>query len=176
MYIRKTDDADKPVILNVERKAFCRNEESELVENLLNDPTAKPLLSLLAFKNKKPAGHILFTRARINDSPYKIMLLAPLAVIPEYQKQGIGKGLIKKGLEILKDSGTALVFVLGHPEYYPLCGFKPAGKLGFDAPYPVPDKHAEAWMVQELKHGVVEKASGKVLCADVLNRPEYWRE
>jgi putative acetyltransferase len=72
--------------------------------------------------------------------------------------------------------GVELVFVLGHPGYYPRHGFTPAGVLGFHAPYPIPEKNADAWMVQELHPGVIGRARGKILCADAINRPEYWRE
>ena len=104
------------------------------------------------------------------------MILAPLAVIPDKQSRGVGGRLIREGLRLLSESGVELVFVLGHPEYYPRHGFKPAGALGFEAPYSIPDEHADAWMVQELCPGVIGRVSGKVMCADVLNQPEHWRE
>lgn len=104
------------------------------------------------------------------------MILAPLAVIPDFQKLGIGGKLIETGLEILSKSGTDLVFVLGYPEYYTRFGFKPATCLGFEAPYPIPAKHADAWMVQSLSQDVIGSVSGKVVCANTLNKPEYWRE
>jgi putative acetyltransferase len=69
-----------------------------------------------------------------------------------------------------------LVFVLGNPEYYPSFGFKPAGNLGFDEPYPIPEKNADAWMVQALRPGAIGTIGGKIICADKLNKPEYWRE
>ena len=96
--------------------------------------------------------------------------------MPDIQKQGIGGRLIERGLQLLSRSGVDLVFVLGHPEYYPRYGFKPAGHLGFEAPYPIPDEHADAWMVQALRPGVIGSVSGKVICADALNKLEYWRE
>lgn len=76
----------------------------------------------------------------------------------------------------MSESGVELVFVLGHPDYYPRYGFKPAGVLGYEAPYPIPDEQADAWMVQELRPGVIDSVSGKVICADVMNQPEHWRE
>ena len=76
----------------------------------------------------------------------------------------------------MSESGVELVFVLGHPEYYPRHGFTPAGALGFEAPYPIPDEHAEAWMVQELRPGVIGSVCGRVICADMLNKPEHWHE
>lgn len=178
MYIRETNDADLNDILFVEREAFNSNKEADLTKDMLADPSAKPLLSLIAYMEDQPAGHILFTKAHLSNTPRKVAvsILAPLAVIPKFQKQGIGGALVKKGLELLSKSGVDLVFVVGHPEYYPQHGFTPAGKLGFEAPYPIPEKNANAWMVQALRPDVIGSVSGKVICCDVLNKPEFWRE
>jgi putative acetyltransferase len=161
----------------VEREAFKSNIEANLVRDLLADPSAKPILSLIAFVNKQAVGHILFTTAHLLSVPrVEVSLLAPLAVKPTFQKQGIGGTLIKKGLELLSKSNIALVFVLGHPQYYPRYGFMPAGKLGFEATYQIPEKDAAAWMVLALRPDVIGKVSGRVVCCDALNKPEYWRE
>jgi putative acetyltransferase len=178
MDIRETSALDLENILSVERAAFGHDTEAELVRELLNDPSAKPFLSLLAFQDDKAVGHILFTNARLTktSNAVSISLLAPLAIVPDYQRQGIGGQLIKRGLKILSESGIALVFVLGHPEYYPRHGFQVAGCLGFEPTYPISDKHKEAWMVQALRSDVIGSVCGKVVCADALNKPEYWRE
>ena len=102
--------------------------------------------------------------------------MAPLAVVPEYQKRGIGAKLTEDGLYRIAESGADLVFVLGHPEYYPRFGFQPAGKCGFDAPYPIAEKNSDAWMVKELRPDTIGYFGGKVVCANELNKPEYWRE
>jgi putative acetyltransferase len=178
MYIRETKDADLKDILFVEREAFNSNKEADLTKDMLADPSAKPRLSLIAYIEKQPAGHILFATGHLSNAPKKVAIsfLAPLAVIPKFQKQGIGGSLIKKGLELLSKAPVDLVFVVGHPEYYPRHGFTPAGKLGFEAPYPIPEKHADAWMVQALRPNVIGSVSGKVICCDALNKPEHWRE
>jgi len=178
LQIREAVETDLNDVLLIERLAFGYDKEANLVRDLLHDPSAKPVLSLLAFKKDRAVGHILFTTARLSgiQDTASIAILAPLAIVPEAQKQGIGGKLIELGLELLSKSGVDLVFVLGHPEYYPRYGFKPAGHLGFEAPYPIPDKHAGAWMVQALRSGVIGTVSGKVICADELNKPEHWRE
>jgi predicted N-acetyltransferase YhbS len=173
--------ADLASVLEVERVAFGPEQAPEilpLVEALLNDPTAEPRVSLLAYQNDRPAGHILFTHARIStpDPAPPAAILAPMAVIPEFQSQGIGGLLIQNGLRRLQESGVDLVFVLGYPNYYSRHGFQPAGVHGLDAPYPIPEKNAAAWMVQELRPGVLGSVKGTLMCADSLNRPEYWRE
>ena len=181
MKIKNTVATDLHTILYVENKAFGNIQGPEivkLVKVLLNDPSAMPLLSLLAMDENQAVGHILFTQAQIinANNPISTVILAPLAVIPTAQSQGIGGKLIKEGLKRLSKLGVELVFVLGHPEYYPRYGFKPAGMLGFEAPYPIPEQHANAWMVQELRPNIIGNASGKVKCADVLNQPEHWCE
>ena len=181
MEIRKSTESDKSAIETVHLKAFGEDEGPEiaqLVNDLLEDETAYPLLSLVAVKNSKIVGHILYTNAKITQTnrPVSAQLLAPLAVLPEAQNQGIGTRLIREGMRQLKESGVELVFVLGHPGYYPRCGFITAGVAGFEAPYPIPEKNSAAWMVQELKQGVIGRVKGKVQCAKVLNQPQYWRE
>ena len=178
MHIREALDSDLADILLVERLAFGQDDEAELVKNLLNDPSAKPILSLIALKDDRAVGHILFTSAHLSNTRHaaSVVILAPLAVIPEVQKQGIGGKLIQRGLQLLSKSGIDLVFVLGHPEYYPHHGFKPAGQLGFEAPHPIPDEHADAWMVQALHPDIIGSVCGKVICAGALNKPEHWRE
>lgn len=180
MIIRRTDDSDVNAFLSVQRVAFGDDEGPEIIElvkNLLADPSAKPLLSLIAVDKGAVVGHILFSRAQVTPTiNIAAAILAPLAVTPPFQRQGVGGELIKEGLKILSDHGVELVFVLGHPEYYPRYGFRPAGKLGFEAPYPIASEVAEAWMVQELSPGLIGSAKGKVFCAKALDRPEYWSE
>ncbi|MDL2210395.1 N-acetyltransferase [Desulfovibrio sp. OttesenSCG-928-O18] len=180
MLIRKTLGHDFNAIMDVEKAAFGHEKEADLVAELLADPSAEPVLSLLAFHNNSAVGHILFTRVRFagQNGPQPLMhILAPLAVKPEYQKQGIGGMLIAEGLKILRENGSELVFVLGHKEYYPRHGFiTDAGGLGFSAPYPIPAEHAGYWMVQPLTPKGLEIAKGRILCADTLQKPEHWRE
>jgi putative acetyltransferase len=178
MNIREAADSDLNEVLSVERLAFGYEKEANLVKDLLNDTSAKPTLSLLAVKGEQAVGHILFSKVRLTQTQVNVSaaILAPLAVVPDAQSQGVGGRLIESGLQRLKKSGVELVFVLGHPEYYPHFGFKPAGQLGFEAPYPIPDEHAGAWMVQELRPGIIGSIQGKVICSDELNKPEHWRE
>jgi putative acetyltransferase len=151
-------------------------KEADLAKHLLTDPTAKPLLSLMAFIEDHHAGPILFTKARLLNSPREIAVsfLAPLAVEPKFQRQGVGNGLLNKGLEHLSKSGVKLVFVVGYPSYYPRHEFAPAGTLGFETPYPILKLHANAWMVKALRPDVIGSVSGKVVCCDTLNKPALW--
>ena len=179
--IRKSIESDKLEIENNHTKAFGETkgpEIAELVKGLFNDKTAMPVFSLVAVEGEKIVGHILYTKVEIIQTTESVsaQILAPLAILPGFQKKGIGAQLIKEGLKLLKDSGVELVFVLGHPGYYPRTGFTPAGVLGFKAPYHIPEEHAGAWMVQGLCSGVIGRIKGAVQCSDVLNQPEHWRE
>lgn len=181
MKIRKSTESELGEILNIHTQAFGKDEGpiiSQLVKDLLVDKTAMPTLSLVAVHSDKLIGHILFTKVEVTgaESPIIAQILAPLAILPEEQNKGTGEKLINEGLRLLKESGTELVFVLGHPTYYPRCGFIPAGKQGYEAPYPIPEENAEAWMVQGLIGDVLINNSGKVQCSVVLDEPHHWRE
>ena len=178
MEIRETDDGDIDDIFEVEKNAFGNEKEAILTKDLLNDETAKPCLSLLAFDGDKAVGHILFTGASIDghEADIKASILAPLAVIPEAQNQGIGGKLIKEGLRYLTHAGIDLVFVLGYPEYYTRHGFQPAIPRGLIPPYPIPDEVSDAWMIQALRPDLPDTLDGRVMCCDALDSPEYWIE
>ncbi len=179
--IRKSTESDKTEIGNVHTKAFGEKkgpEIADLVKGLMNDKTAIPLFSFVAVEDNEIIGHILFTKAKLTGTTESVavQILAPLAVLPDAQNKDVGGRLIKEGLSQLKKSGIELVFVLGHPDYYPRSGFAPAGALGYEAPYPIPAEHAGAWMVQGLSDGVIGRVTGKIQCSEVLDQPEHWRE
>lgn len=150
----------------------------QLIADLLVDESAQPVLSLVATVDNSIVGHILFSKVRLRQSGREVSaaILAPLAVHPDFQSRGIGGQLVTEGLNQLSESGVELVFVLGHPGYYPRFGFSAAGIMGFEAPYPILQENAEAWMVKALRPGVVDGAGGRVICADALADPKYWRE
>ena len=178
--IREAGDKDRQAVLSVEHAAFEASGEAEegvqLGRDALDDPTASELGSLMAFEDNTPVGHILLTKAHLNTHPNRrVALLAPLAVLPAFQKQGIGGQLIEEGMKQLEQQGVELVFVTGHPSYYPRHGFRCAFDFGFDPPYPE-EKYPDSWMVRELCPGAIDKlAPGKLVCAKSIDRPEYWQ-
>jgi len=188
MRIRPAHDRDFEDVLRVERDAFGGGDvEAGLVEALLGDATASPAISLVAEEGGRVVGHVLLTRARIErigerasgeSAPEEplLLLLAPLAVAPEAQSQGVGSALVRWSLEAARQAGAVAVFVLGHVGYYPRFGFEPAARRGLAAPYPIPDEVADAWMVAELAPGALGELAGTVRAAETLMRPEYWRE
>lgn len=158
--IRPETPSDYPAIAEVNDLAFGQPNEGKLIENLRKNQKFVPELSLVAEVNGKIVGHILFFPIKIKSAGGKgkdTISLAPLAVLPDFQNQGIGGELIKEGLKACQKNGYDSVVVLGHPEYYPKFGFEPTGKWGIRDPFGAP---AEAFMALELKRGSLEDISG----------------
>lgn len=151
-------------VFEVNRAAFGQENEAKLVDSLRSNPKVfVPELSIVATEHNKIVGHILFTKINIKDNKGNINIslgLAPMAVKPELQKNGIGGQLIRKGLETAKDLGFKSVIVLGHENYYPKFGFEPAKKWNIKAPFDVP---SNAFMAIELQPGGLKNISGTVI-------------
>lgn len=152
---------DYAVIFEVNKLAFGQENEAHLVENIRQAANFNPKLSLVAIKNEKIVGHLLFSPIVIQTPKDNIpaLALAPLAVRPEFQNQGIGSKLVKQGLEECQSLGHKVVVVIGHPNYYTRFGFSSATAKGLKAPFPVPD---EAFMVLELVSGALDEISGMI--------------
>ncbi|WP_168567106.1 GNAT family N-acetyltransferase [Crateriforma spongiae] len=179
--IRQSDEHDRDEILAVHLDAFGNDEGpviATLVDQMFDDATGKPIYSLVAEADERIIGHVLFTAVTMEPAatPLKHQILAPLAVVNEQQGRGIGGRLVRDGFRRLADDGVDLVFVLGDPDYYSRFGFKPAGVRGFQAPHPIPDQHAGAWMVHELETGVIDSCGGTVKCCNALNDRKHWIE
>ncbi len=137
MTIRLEDSTDWQAIYAVYVSAFGQSAEADLVRNMHSDGDL--ILSLIAY-NDQPAGHIAYSHLVLHEaSDLKACVLAPLAVAPAFQKQGIAAALVRHSLERLKADGYDLVVVLGEPHYYGRFGFDPklAEKLKtpYDGPY-----------------------------------------
>ncbi len=181
MELRPASDSDLPAIGRLHVDAFGPQEGPEvadLVADLLRDETALPRVSIVAEADGVLAGHVLFTAAGLDSDAASPVasILAPLGVASGYQRQGVGGLLVDRGLALLIEQAVDLVFVLGHPSYYPRFGFRPARELGFDAPYPILPENDAAWMVKALQPGALDRFAGTVACASALDRPEHWTE
>jgi putative acetyltransferase len=133
--IRSERPGDIPAIRTVHRRAFGKDQEANLVDALRSDGAVT--LSLVATDDDQVVGHILYSPAEIGH--VSGAGLAPVAVLPEHQRQGIGGRLIEEGNRRLKDAGCPFVVVLGHADYYPRFGFTPARPLGITCEWNVPD-------------------------------------
>ena len=142
--IRQENKNDYEEIYNVVKTAFETAEhsdgnEQDLVVALRNSDSFIPELSLVAIKDNKIVGHILFTKIKIGN--HEELALAPLAVLPEYQKQGIGSKLIQQGHKIAKELGYHYSIVLGSETYYPKFGYVPAIQYEIKAPFEVSNEN-----------------------------------
>jgi putative acetyltransferase len=158
MHIRPERPGDIPGTRAVNRAAFDTTMEAHLVDLLREQAT--PNVSLVADDRGAICGHILFTPVTLIDHPeLRIMGLAPMAVVPAKQRQGIGSALIHEGLERCRQLGFSAVVVLGHAEYYPRFGFAPASRLGLGCEYDVPE---DVFMALELEAGILHGKSGTI--------------
>jgi putative acetyltransferase len=149
---------DIPMIHAVHAEAFETEAEARLVDRLRDG--ADPFLSLVARFGDVVVGHILFTPVQLADRGKAGLLgLAPMAVLPAFQGQGIGGQLIEQGLAAARELGARGVVVLGHADYYPKFGFRPAADFGLTNEFRAP---AENFMALELVPGGLSAASGQV--------------
>lgn len=157
MIIRHEEPQDIAAIRQVNEQAFGGSGEANAIEALRDRGAAT--LSLVAEIDDRVVGHLFFTPAAIEtaDHTWPALGLAPLAILPEYQRQGIGSALMKAGLAECARLGYERVIVLGHPQYYPLFGFMRASLYGIRPEWEAPD---EAFMVLELQHGALDGVSG----------------
>ena len=157
--IRAEQPSDKPGIAEVNRAAFGQPAEAALVDELRN--VADPYISLVAEHDGKVVGHILFTPVSIRDEHEHsdAIGLGPMAVHPDHQRCGVGTKLVRAGLDECARRSHPVVFVLGHPEYYPRFGFRPAPPLGLRFRSPDFDP---AFMVAELVPGALSDRKGWV--------------
>ena len=132
---------ERPLVHSINEAAFVRPDEADLVDNLRSEGVV--LLSLVAELEKRIVGHALFSRMSIETASGSIpaVALAPMAVLPEYQRRGIGGRLVRHGLDLLRQQGARIVIVLGHPDYYPRFGFSPKTAGALESPFPPEASH-----------------------------------
>lgn len=155
--IRPEQPADLDAIHHVVAQAFQQAFDSTVEANLVDllRANGKAVVSLVAVEDNKIVGHILFSEVTLGDAT--IIGLAPLAVLPSQQKQGIGALLTNAGIAVCRDAGYTAMVVLGHPEYYPRFGFAPASRFGIKSEYDVSD---ETFMALELQPGALANCAG----------------
>ena len=146
--IRPESESDRPAIRLVHGAAFDQEDEALLVDNLRESDAFLPELSLVAELETSVVGHVILSRAQLDDRP--VLALGPIGVAPGFQHRGIGAALMRSSLGRALSLGEELVVLLGHPEYYPRFGFVPASRLGIRPPRPWSDA---AFMALELRPG-----------------------
>ena len=151
--IREEQPADIAAVRRVNRVAFEQDQEASLVDALRAAGGA--MLSLVAVVGGEVVGHILYSPASIGT--LSGAALAPMAVLPDHQRQGIGTRLVETGNRMLKESGCPFVIVVGHPHYYPRFGFTPAVSRRITCEWKVPD---DVFMVLVFDEVAMRGASG----------------
>jgi putative acetyltransferase len=155
--IRTESVSDHSMIRQVIEAAFGSDDEPDLVEALRTERVV--LLSVVAELDGRIVGHILFSRMSIETPTgvVAVVALAPMAVLPQYQRQGIGGKLIRYGLDTLRGLGERAVIVVGHPGYYPRFGFSTERARSLESPFP-----PAAFMALELTPGALDGIHGRV--------------
>jgi putative acetyltransferase len=163
MLVRKEKPEDCGAIRLVNEEAFGRPDEADLVDRLRAQGVV--LASLVAEVEDMIAGHILFSRMSIEttDKSIAAVALAPLAVIPKFQRQGIGTMLTAHGLDWLREQSEQIVLVLGHPDYYQRFGFSTDKARLIESPF-----NPKSFMALELKPHALEGIRGKVRYPDAF--------
>lgn len=134
MSVRDEVEGDGAAIRVVHELAFGRRDEADIVDALTAEGAVA--FSLVAENAGAIEGHVMLS---VLQAPIPMLALAPLAVIPERQRQGIGSALVSRALEYALDGGWAAVLVLGHPDYYPRFGFSAEAARGYECKYAGPN-------------------------------------
>ena len=159
LIIRPETPEDVDSIRYVNEQAFGQEDEAKLIEKLRNHGVLT--ISLVAIRDGEIIGHIAFSPVVIESerSSFEAIALAPMAVLPAYQRKGTGSQMVLAGLEECRRLGREIIVVLGHPDYYPRFGFVPASTYGIECEYDVP---SEVFMTLELNLGALSGRSGTV--------------
>lgn len=155
--VREARVDDAAAVVRVHDLAFRRSAESRIVEAIRR--CGVPTISLVATIGTRVVGHVLFSPVVIDAPGLAIaaMGLAPLAVLPEYQRAGVGSMLASDGLNAAARRGVQVVVVVGEPAYYRRFGFRPAREFGLRSEY---TDVGDAFMACELARGVLAGRSG----------------
>ncbi len=149
---------DQQSIWHVNQAAFEGDAEANLVDALREGGFAD--VSLVAEVDGEVVAHILFSRITIVTKSEAIdaLSLAPMAVLPSHQRQGIGTKLVESGLAACREQGHRIVVVLGHPEFYPRFGFSADQAQELESPF----GGGEAWMALELSEDALRGIEGRI--------------
>ena len=142
MLIRRELPADVPTIAEIHTAAFTGDVEKDLVTALRASDAWLPALSLVAEDDGRVVGHVVCTRAHVVATP--ALGLGPLGVLPSHQKHGVGSALMHAVLAAADALDEPVVVLLGHTDYYPRFGFKPATSFGIEPPEPAWGEHFQA--------------------------------
>ncbi len=167
--IRASSAGDIDAVVALYPLAFPEEDLVPVVRDLLADPEVA--MSLVATIDDEIVGNVIFTSCAVEDSNLNAALLAPLAVSPARQRQGIGTAIVQAGLQLLDANGVDVVLVLGDPAYYGRLGFTQSTDI--QPPYPLPAEWYSAWQSQFLGGTDVTHAGKLVVPIQWLD-PALW--
>jgi len=174
--IRTASLEDSKAIQSLYRAAFPDNEAERialLADDLLKEVTDPETFTLVTEDNRCIAGAVSFSPVSINtDSSWQGYILAPLGVMPEAQKKGLGTVLVRAGLDRLAGQGVNAVLVYGDPGYYGRFGFDAETASNIQPPYPLEYPHG--WLAFGLNDEIHLEAPCELSCVASLNDPGLW--
>ena len=143
----------------------------ELASELQETTDPSDIFSFIAKDGDTIVGCIILARITF-ETPVDAFILSPVAVATDYQRQGLGKKLIRFGLEYLKSKDVELVFTYGDPDFYSKVGFQQITEDVAKAPYKL--SQPEGWLAQHLDSDKIEPIKGGSTCVKALSRQIYW--
>lgn len=151
--------ADAEGVRRVNTEAFGRLAEANLVDALRR--AGQVVISLVAEIDKEVVGHVVLTPVTLTPTVPGLRMLGigPVAVLPKYQRKGIGFKLVRQAVDQARAEGWQAVVVLGRPEYYRRFGFVPASRYGLGCEFNAP---ADSFQVLELQPGALKGLHGVV--------------
>ena len=176
MNIRLAQETDLDSIQKIIKTSFS-DEENKVITNIVaelaKETAIHPIKSLIAEVDNQVIGYVsyspIFLRSDANISGY---ILAPLAVSPEHQKQGVGTNLIKSGIDLLVKDGVNVLLVYGDPDYYGRFGFQKKTACSFMPPYPL--EYPFGWLGVVLNETAIPNIIIKFECVAALSKPDIW--
>ncbi|MGB5324912.1 MAG: N-acetyltransferase [Pseudomonadales bacterium] len=174
--VRFTTNLDSDNICQLYSRTFPDSESESvamLASNLLHEITCPETFALVAEQDNAVAGHIAFSPVTVErNESLRCYILAPLAVMPAWQRTGIGSRLIERGIEELAKKNTDLLFVYGDPKYYGKFGFSAQAAANYSPPYKL--AHPFGWQAIALRRLGVSEQAGNIRCVVSLRDPRLW--
>ena len=176
LQIREAVATDRTVIGDVHRAAFPADESTQvasLASELLAEHTTPPVLTLVAGVGRLLVGHVAFSPVSdTRDDQWSAYILAPLGILPQWQRRGVGSRLVAAGMQRLRDDGVHRLFVYGDPDYYGRFGFNAIDAEPYAAPYALQFPHG--WLSVALNPWPGPTSAARLQCVAALRNPELW--
>jgi len=174
--IREATSRDHEQIRQLHLNAFPESESPEVAAfaaNLLNEDTTPSTVNLVAESNGQRIGHVGLSPVNVSADPdWQGYILAPVGILPEFQKQKVGSRLIEHGKQRLTENGVHVLFVYGDPGYYSRFGFTSEAASVFVPPYELEFPHG--WQAAVLNGTCAEGFEEELSCVASLQKPSLW--